>query len=127
MPAAWQTAIDKLDRALDRQLGETVSIIPMRLADFGKNPDPARPAFDVTALVDFLEPASAQVQHTETRVVHEEVHVEVQRSELAGRRVAKNDEILLLDRPGSPRVVVNFVKTLDPGRGLFICGPAKDA
>jgi len=126
MTGAWQTALDRLDSALDRQLGEAVSIVPMRLTDFGKNPDPERPAFDVTALVDWLDPASAQIPHTETRVVHEEVHVEVRRIELAGRRVAKNDEILLLDRPGSPRVAVNFVQTLDPGRVVFVCGPARD-
>lgn len=57
MPATWQDRLARVRGAVDRELGETVRIIPMRAASqyATASPDPARAAFDVVAVLQIGE------------------------------------------------------------------------
>lgn len=126
MSAGWKGALDKLDATLDRYMGEQVSIVPMIASDFGTRADSDREVLDVTALVVEVEPSQEAPAKMQTRFAHEEMSVSVLRSELAGARIAKGDEIILLDRPAAPRLIITRVDRLDPARVMLICGPVKD-
>lgn len=126
MPSRFAEAMAAADVALDAHMGEDVQVTPMRRGDFAAVPDPDRPAFDVTALVVDGDPSSTPIAKMDVRVVHEEWRVEVRRAVLAGRKVRKGDEIVLLERPGSPRIVVTFVERLDRERLHLVCGPLRE-
>ena len=123
MRSPYQRALAAADARFDQHMGEMVQITPMRQSDFGRSPDPQRPAFDCVALVEAGAPSTANIPTLDTRVVYEQWDVEVRRAVLGDRRVRKGDEIILLDRPGSPRVMVNHVERLDEVRVKFVCGP----
>ena len=122
MTSPFAAALAQAETVLDAHLGECVSVIPMVSADFGRAPDNDRPAFDVTALVTVQDPSSANAAGLEVRVAYDEVEVEIRRV-LVPIRIAKNDELLLLDRPGSPRLKVNRIERLDEERLVLVCGP----
>lgn len=122
MPSAFAAALAEAERALDVHLGESVSVVPMVSADFGRAPDNSRPAFDAVALVTVHDPSSANAGGIEVRVAYDEVEVEIRRSLLPAYRLAKNDEIILRDRPGSPRLKVNRIEQLDEERVVLVCG-----
>ncbi len=126
MPSPFSAAMARADAALDTYMGETVQVSPQKAGDFARQPDPNRPAFDVVALVVDGDPSGTNVPRLDARVVHEEWRIEIRRTLLAGRRIAKGDEIILLDRPGSPRITVNMVERLDEHRLGLICGPIAD-
>lgn len=126
MPSPFAAALLRADQDLDAHLGGTVQVTPMRSGDFARMPDPERPAFDVVALVVAGESSSAQVPKLESRYVAERWTVEIRRVLVAGRRIGKGDELVLLDEPGSPRVVVDHVEPGDPGRVVLVCGPISD-
>lgn len=117
---AWAAA----DVVLDGHFGETVQITPMRSSDFARVPDGDRPAFDVEALVYWDDQASIDVPKLTTRVVAESWTIEIRRALLAGRTVHKGDEIILLDQPNSPTVVVAHVENQDRERMTFVCSSA---
>lgn len=126
MPSPFAAALAQAEAAIDQHMGETVQITPMRPGEFARLPDAERPAFDVTALVVPDDPSGAAIPKLDARHVTEQWSIEVRRTLLAGRRVMKGDEIVLLDQPGGPRVVVNHVERLDAERVLFVCGPVSD-
>jgi|GEM_PF-4856143 len=126
MPSPFAAALVEAEAVLDQHLGESVTVIPMVASDFGRTVDGIRPAFDAVALVTVQDPSSANAEGMEVRVAYDEVTVEIRRALLPAYRLAKNDEILLLERPGSPRVKVNRIERLDEERIVLVCGPVAD-
>lgn len=126
MASPFAVALAAAEPAFDDHMGDAVQITPMRSGDFERLPDPDRPAFDVVALVSSDDQASTDVPKLGARVVMENWIVEVRREQLAGRRVQKGDEMILLDEENSPRVVVNHIERLDRGRMCFVCAPVSD-
>ena len=122
MVSPFAAALSEAELALDEHLGESVSVLPMRVSDFGRAPDPERPAFDVPALVTLQDPSSANAAGLEVRVAYDEVEVEIRRA-LVPIRLAKNDEIALGERPDAPRLKVNRIERLDEERLVLVCGP----
>lgn len=116
MPGGWADALARLDEDLDAHLGETVQVTPMRPGDFAVTPDPDRPAFDVMAQVFEHDGSTADISKLGARVPYEEVEVAIRRALLAGRTIRKNDEVLLVDRPGALRFRVMRVETIDRER-----------
>ena len=112
----FAAALAAADVVIDAQMGEDISIIPCVPGDFGAVPDSERPAFDVVGLVYETDPSAADAGSMMTRLPYEEWEIEVRREHLAGRRVRKGDEVLLLDRPGSPRFVVSRIDDVDRSR-----------
>lgn len=124
MASPFAAALAAADAAIDGQMGESVQVTPMRDGDFDAAPDPERPAFDCVALVSFADPAPAPIAKMDIKFMAEEYTVEIRREVLAGRRIAKGDELILLEQPGSPRVrVVRPPSRLDPGRIALTCAP----
>jgi len=127
MSSPFRAAASRAESDLDAHLADRVQITPMRSTDFARVPDPDRPAFDVIALVACGEPSAINIPRVDMRAVSEVWHVEVRRAEMAGRRVRKGDEIILLDEPGSPRVIVTHLEPGDPDRVCLVCGPVSEA
>ena len=122
MPSPFATALAQMDVDLDAHLGEEVSLIPMIAGDYDQSADPARQEVNVIALVNFVDPSSADISTLDARVRYEEVEIEVDRSLLPtdpGWILKKQDEVVLLERPSSPRYKIGRVDTIDPVR-LYI-------
>lgn len=127
MASPFMRALAAADADLDLHIGEQIQVTPMLSGDFDLRSDPDRPAFDAMAIVTDQSPSSMNVPRLDARIVHEEWTVEILRSALAGRVIKARDHILLLDRPGSPTVSVNFVKRTDETRMAYVCGPVGGA
>lgn len=124
MPSPFAAALAQAEVDLDLHMAEDVQIIPMRVGEFAKLPDPDRPAFDVAALVSIVDPSSINLPGGDLRMGYEEVKVEVRRVLLpAGFRFRKGDEMLLLEQGQVPRLIVNRVERLDANRLELVCGP----
>jgi hypothetical protein len=116
-PSPFAAALAAMDADLDTHMGETISIVPVRVSDYGTAPDPERSTFDVVALVNYVDPSAADSGKMESRVAYEETEVGIRRALLpTGSKVRKNDEVLLLDRPGTPRLKVSRIDDVDPER-----------
>lgn len=115
-PSPFASALADMDTALDAQMGEDVGFVPSVRGDFAATPDPDRPAFDVVALVHEVDPSSADTGGMLTRVRYDEFELEIDRRQLVGRTIRKGDEVLLLERAGSPRYAVARVDDTDRGR-----------
>lgn len=127
MPSPFFEALTAADALLDAHVGETVSIVPMRNTDFARGVDPERDTVDVLALVDFTDPSSADISVVTPRYAHASWQIEVRRTSLPdGFRLRLNDEVLLLDRPGSPRTKVTQVDNQDPTRLCAEVAPIGD-
>lgn len=127
MTAGWQRALDKLDGTLDRYLGESIMVVPMRKGEFASAPDPERATFDITGLAAEWETSADAVTKLQSRTTVETMVVEVKAALLpAGARIVKGDELVLLDRPRAPRLVITRTERLDPGRVVWVCGPTAD-
>lgn len=121
---AFRRALAKSDRVLDVKMGEAVSIVPMRSGDFGDRVDPDRVTHDTVALVNWVDPSSADISRLESRVAYEETEIAIRRSLLPdGFKPRKGDYVILLDQPGSPRHKVNRVDANDPERLLITLAP----
>lgn len=117
MPSPFARALAKMDATLDAQMGEQITIVPMRNSDFARIVDNDRPTIDVVALVNFVDPSSADIARLDARVAYEEVEAEVRRALLPDGFVPrKSDEVVLLDRPGGPRYKIGRADTIDPER-----------
>jgi hypothetical protein len=122
----FRAAAVRAEADLDAHLADRVQITPMRNGDFARVPDAQRPAFDVMALVAAGEPTSVDIPKFDSRAISEVWHVDILRAELAGRRIRKGDEVILLDWPGSPRLVVSYQEPGDADRVCLVCGPVAD-
>jgi len=119
MASPFAAALAQMDERLDEHMGEAIAVTPMRAGDFGTTADPDRPAFTVKALVDYVDPSAADVGKLQARLVYSETVVEIRRAVLAGRRLRKNDEIVLVEQSGTPRLKISRVDDVDPER-LFV-------
>lgn len=123
MPSQFQAALAAADLAIDGEMGEQVQVTPMRNGEFARQPDASQPAFDVIALVSDGRTLAQHIASLETKVASEEWIVEIRRAVLGARRLRVGDELILLDRPDSPHLVVNRVARTDEGRIELTCGP----
>ena len=117
MPSPFAEALSAMEKRLDTHMGERIGFSPMKNEDFDTAADPERVPFEVVGLADFVDPSSADIATLDARVPFEELEIEVRREVLpAGTVIRKNDQVELLERPGSPRYKVGRVDTSDPGR-----------
>ena len=127
MPSPFAAALTAADEHIDGQMAENISIVPMKNGDFSTHVDTERDEINPVALVDYVEQSSGDIAVLEARVPFEEVEAEVRRALLPdGAEIRKNDEVLLLDRPGSPRYKVGRVDKDDPERILFTLSKIRD-
>ncbi|MGE8942697.1 hypothetical protein ACO2I3_12350 [Leptospira interrogans] len=123
MPSRFAAALADMEDALDGEFGELVRITPMRSSDFGRAADGDRAVREVIAKVHVPDLSSANIPGLDARVAYEEVEIEIQRHLLPAYVIGKNDEFILLERPGAPRLKVNRVERLDEVCAVYICGP----
>lgn len=106
MPSIWQDRLALVRGAVDRELGEAVRVTPMR-ADSQYSaaaPDPARAAFDVTAVLQVGEGDETNLDGGRARswraqIPRGEAEVHVDPVRFPGvRDVAQGDRIEALDR-----------------------------
>lgn len=120
MPSHFATALAQMDQDIDPHLGEDVAIIPMRDSDFDTAPDPERPAFDVVALVNNVDPSTADIAKLSARLPYEEFEIEILRDLIPpGMKLRKNDQTILLERDGSPRFKISRIDDAERGRLAF--------
>lgn len=124
MPSPFEAALAKADLAIDAKMAEEISIIPMLRGDFAEAVDSERPVIDVVALVNYVDPSSADIDKLDGRIAYDEYEIEIRRALLpAGYKVRKNDIVQLLDRHGSPRTKVMRVNEIDPTRLVITLSP----
>ncbi len=116
MPSPFSAALAAMEPRLDQHMGERIVITPMGRGDFARAADTTRPVIDVTGLVDFVDPSSADIARLEARVPYEELEAEIRREVLpAGAEVRKDDAVTLTERPGQSYKVGRVDKS-DPSR-----------
>jgi len=116
MASPFAAALSTMEGRLDQHMGERIVITPLVSGDFGRPADNTRPLIDVTGLVDFVDPSSADIGTLESRVPYEELEAEIRREVLpAGAEIKKDDAVTLPDRPGQ-RYKVGRVDKSDPAR-----------
>ncbi len=116
MPSPFSAALAAMEPQLDDHMGERIVITPMANGDFAAAGDETRPIIDVTALVDFVDPSSADLAKLDARVPYEELEAEIRRELLpAGAVIRKDDVVVLHERP-SKDYKVGRVDHSDPAR-----------
>ena len=104
MPDRWKDRLARVDRAIDRVMAETVRIVPVVEGDFGgAAADPARPAFEVDAVVTILRGetdlgGSAQhLRNVQVRTARAEAQID-RRHLPAGVEIRKSDRLIAIDQ-----------------------------
>lgn len=116
MPSPFSAALAAMEPRLDQHMGERIVITPMGKGDFSRGADTTRPVIDVTALVDFVDPSSADIARLDARVPYEELEAEIRREVLPlGAEIRKDDAVTLPERPGQ-HYKVGRVDKADPAR-----------
>lgn len=117
MPNPFRRALAKADTALDTKMGDAVRFTPMLQSDFGTMADPDRDELELVALVNYVDPSTADISKLDARVAYEETEIEIRRETLpAGVEFRKGDQVTLLDHPDLPRFKINRKDTNDPSR-----------
>ncbi len=117
MASGWGRALAMMDADLDAELGETVQVVPTIVSDYdGTRPDPDRPTFDVIALVHENEAHAIAPPGLRTEVQSVEFVLEIRRVVMPDVRLKKGDEVVLLDRPDAPRLVISRIDRWDESR-----------
>lgn len=116
MTSPFSAALSAMEARLDEHMGERIVITPQAGGDFGAAVDGTRPVIDVTALVNFVDPSSADIATLDARVPYEELEAEIRRDLLpVGAIIRKNDAVSLPERPVTA-YKVGRVDQADPGR-----------
>ena len=124
MPSPFAAALTEADVAIDDEMAEMISIVPRARGDFAVIIDAERSVIDCVALVDFVDPSSADLSALDARAPYEELEAQVRRAALpVGAVIRKGDEVLLLDRAGTPRTKVGRVNGNDPERIYLTLAP----
>ena len=117
MTSPFSAALAVMEQVLDNHVGETIQLVPCRHTDYAESlPDPNRATRDVMALVHEHDTSTVDISSLTARVPYEEIEVVIRRALLGTLQLRKNDEVVLVDRPGSPRFRVMRIDRLDEQR-----------
>ncbi|MCF6199264.1 MAG: hypothetical protein L3J67_07690 [Hyphomicrobiaceae bacterium] len=128
MVSPFAKAVADMNVHLDEHMGEMIRITPMVEGDFDVSPDPARPAFEVKALVVEVDPSNTPIPSLKMQVEYEEIAVEIRRALLpAGFSLRKGYEVELLEHPENMRFIITAPpERLDAERIVIKIGPSGD-